>query len=62
MWSLQMVASSVLTTLRNVVDPLSAAIKEAYANRIREAFLNVDANGQLLSVFHETAQRVVVPA
>jgi hypothetical protein len=51
-----MVASSVLTTLRNVVDPLSAAIKEAYANRIREAFLTADANGRLFSVFHEAAR------
>ena len=61
MWSLQMIASAALTTLRNVADPLSAAIKEAYANRIREAYANGDANGRVFSAFHDAAQMMATP-
>lgn len=55
-WSLQMTASAVLSALRNVVDPLSTAVKEAYMNRMREAGSN--ANGAALGALYEAVQIV----
>jgi hypothetical protein len=58
-WSLQMTASAVLSALRNVVDPLSATVKEAYANRLREASAN--SNGQALGALYGAVRVVSGP-
>jgi distribution and morphology protein 31 len=55
-WSLQMTASAVLSALRNVVDPLAANFKEAYANRLREASSNLDR--ETLGALYEAVQMV----
>lgn len=44
LWSLQMTAGAVLSALRNSIDPMSAQLKEAYAQgsgQIRTKFYHV---------------------
>ena len=55
-WSLQMTASAVLSALRGVVDPLSATVKEAYANRMREACVDVNHDPRGLGVLYDAVQ------